>query len=637
MKKKYIIFLVILIIVVTISGLTVLKEKTDKSNPQNLENNKVQAVENSLKSHEKEIGSIENLIYESNYNNNYKYTQTFKGIEVFGGGIVATVKNNEASNIINYNYQIPENFNITLSNNKEDLLEIAKKQLSDTNATLKESKLIIYPINKNEFTLAYLFEFNVGSVIVSDTDKKVLATSTIINGNDILNKSIKQQIDENYNEVIKNIEKEIEPFKQSDGSYSLVDNERNIEFYRIKDDYKTIPDYEFLEKDTQYYERITWNNKSEAISDDIYYAIKAMQQLQKVHDFYNKEFSHMSIKENEDYTLRVFTNTSIISDKIFTNNAALFFFNENDIRIYYGSTNEHNEDLETAAHEYTHGYFNRIVKRFSDTETNAINEAYSDIMGMIIEAYYENENKQIDGISGENASKNFRRDIQNSNLKLTDFNEKMESHEASMIVSKVAYLMFTNENLNMDINKLSQLWFNAIYKLPNHIVDFEDVERAILLQAVELGYSESEIREMTDIFVSLGYPDYFDECTGKKIINTRKIQNLEMKEAVQLLQNNFGDWRGIKVNFEYVTTVVDDNRNVYYVINAFAEENFMYSGGEWLAEITDGKYYAGTYYVRNYYVSDIVFAGQNPRDYGKYEYGDTIDGIFINRYYININ
>jgi len=143
MKKKYIIFLVILIIVVTISGLTVLKEKTDKSNPQNLENNKVQAVENSLKSHEKEIGSIENLIYESNYNNNYKYTQTFKGIEVFGGGIVATVKNNEASNIINYNYQIPENFNITPSNNKEDLLEIAKKQLSDTNATLKETKLII--------------------------------------------------------------------------------------------------------------------------------------------------------------------------------------------------------------------------------------------------------------------------------------------------------------------------------------------------------------------------------------------------------------------------------------------------------------------------------------------------------------
>ena len=254
-----------------------------------------------------------------------------------------------------------------------------------------------------------------------------------------------------------------------------------------------------------------------------------------------------------------------------------------------------------------------------------------------VEASYENENKQLDGISGENDGENFRRDIKNSNLKLTDFNEKMESHEASMIVSKVAYLMFTNENLNMDINKLSQLWFNAIYKLPNHIVDFEDVERAILLQAVELGYSESEVRQMADIFVSLGYPDYFDECTGKKIINTRKIQNLEMKEAVQLLQNNFGDWRGIKVNFEYVTTVVDDNRNVYYVINAFAEENFMYSGWEWLAEITDGKYYAGTYYVRNYYISDIVFAGQNPRDYGKYEYGDTIDGIFINRHYININ
>jgi len=359
-----------------------------------------------------------------------------------------------------------------------------------------------------------------------------------------------------------------------------------------------------------------------------------MQNLENVYDYYNKEFKFSSIKGNEEYKLKVFTNFSIVGNLDFTDNATLAYFNEDDIRIYLGSSSDKNDKLDVIAHEYTHGYFRTIVQPFDDKETDAVNEAYSDIMGMIIEAYYGD--LKLDGIHDKDGGSNCERIIKNSELKYTDFNEEMEEHEASMIISKVAYLMSANENLNLNINDLADLWFNALYKLPKHIVTFDDVERAVLLQAVELGYSETDIREMANIFVSLGYPDYYEECTKDKVFNTRKVEKLDVEQAVSLVKENFGDWKGIEVDYEYVATMMDEDKNIYYAINAYAHENYMYLGGEWLAEITDGRYYAGTYYVCDSYTRNIVHVGYNPRDYEKYTQGDTIV-YFLEDHHIKVD
>lgn len=650
--------LILILIIIAVTAGVILYNKDNNINvsendesiieEQEIENkNKdIEKVKNALNSYTEDIGNIEDLIFDSNYNNDYRFNQTYKGIKVYGGGIVATYKDEQIISLINYNYEIPEGFNVSPLNNKEDLVNIAIEHLGYENITPNKSELIIYPISLTDLALAYLYDFNGIKVIVSDSNKTVLGETTIYNGTTI-DKSITDVfpdiIQKNYDELVKNNEnitqEETKEFIQNDGTYLLNDEERNIEFHRIKNSYELISSDKFLEENTEYYTDIQWDSIQEANFDDNYYAIKAMKHLQKVYDYYKDRFQHISIKENAENKLKVYTNFSKVSVSFnrardFSDNACLVYFNEDDIRIYLGSTNSCSDNLEIMAHEYTHGYFNRVVNKMSDNETNSINEAYSDIMGMIIEAYYEN--RVLDGVHHEGGGEGYERNIKDSQLKYTDYNEETEYHESSMIVSKIAYLMSINESLDLDINELGNIWFKSMYKLPKHYVKFTDVEKAVLLQAKELGYTKEQIRTMADIFVSMGYPDCYEECFGG-ILNVRKIKFLDKDKAVALIKNNNGNtWRDVELEYEYVATVMDEKGNTYYAINRYAKENFMYYGGEWLEEITEGKFYAGTYYVSSTYMYNKVHVGYNARDYGEYKQGDTIS-FFIVSEYLNVN
>ena len=124
--------------------------------------------------------------------------------------------------------------------------------------------------------------------------------------------------------------------------------------------------------------------------------------------------------------------------------------------------------------------------------------------------------------------------------------------------------------------------------------------------------------------------------TSTESSNKESSGNIDKQRSLSLMQNYFGDWKNVKVDYEYVTTIKDRYDNTYHVINAYAHENFMYYGGEWLEEIADGRFYAGTYYVRTSYTYNNIYIGYNPRDYGKYFTTDTI-GYFMESHIIKDN
>lgn len=602
---------------------------------QEIENKNIEKVKGALGSYAEDIGNIENLIFDDNYNNDYRFNQTYKGIEVYGGGIVVTYKDNQIISLLNYNYEIPEDFNIAPLNNNDDLVSVALEYLEYENITPTECKLIIYPINLSNFTLAYLYDFNGTKIIVSDSDRAVIGATNSINIFDISNTRITEQIQYNYQDIEEG-KNEIEKYKQDDGTYWIKDNERNIELYRIKDEYDEIMSDKFLDNNTDYYTKFTLDELFGRNKLDYYTALNAMENLQKVYDFYKKEFNYNSIKGFEEYTLKVFTNTRKIEENDYSNNAFLRYVNKDNISIYFGASNYYNSKIEVVAHEYTHGYFNMIIDKINENETKAVNEAYADIMGLIIEAYYKDESK-IDGILCEEDGITERNNIKESKLKYSDYNSDVESHDASRIISKVAYLMSNDDSLNIDLKELANLWFNSLYKLPKHIVKFDDVEIAILLQAVEMEFSETDIRKIADIFVSMGYPDYFEECVGTEIVATRKIHSVDVEDAINLIKNNFGtEWKNIGLDYEYVKVVKGWDDNLYYAINRYAQENFMYAGGEWLEEVSKGRYYAGTYYVRNYSILNNVYTGYNLRDNNKVAEQDKIDYYMLNNF-IKVN
>lgn len=647
-RKSLIIVILCVVILFIIAGIIFLCLSDKTYNTSNVNNNLNQEMEltnNSnaeidesfvkklLSSYKDDIGNLENLFFESNYNNDYRFIQKYKELQVYGGGIIATVKDNEIFSIINYTFEIPEDFNINPINNKDDLLDVAKDYLNNNEVVPKNTSLIIYPLTNTKFTLAYLYEFNGEEIIVNDKDKAILVASDIFSETSI-NTSV-SNIDKEKFEEYKDDKKEAMELAQkyltSDNEYVLEDKERNIKFYRIKDKYDEFKNSDQLKNKTNYYDTIIWKKDIDKY-DEEYLAIKTMSHLQNIYDYYKKEFGFVSLKQNEPYNLRIFTNFTMVQTGFakyddYRDNAVLVYFDRDDMRIYLGSYNYCNDDLEVLAHEYTHGYFRSITNSYNSLpQSKAINEAYSDIMGMIIEAYYGDG--KIDGIFGKREP----RVIKDSNLKYTNYSENTEYHENSMIVSKVAYLMSINDKLNMSINDLAKLWFNSIYKLPQYEMNFDNVEKAILIEARELGYSVDEIREIANIFVSLEYPDYFEECYQKKMVKYYMKENsgiLEIGEAENILYRELGEWRGIKCNFEYVQTLSDENGNLYYIFDRYAEENFINYGGEGLTEEQSKGFYAGSYYVSNAYYKNRTYVG-----WARFREDDKLS-VFIDYYYFN--
>lgn len=620
---------------------------TNNTQKQEISNNSNKILE----FYKNNIETDEELIYDCQQNDNYIFKQHNNNIEVYGGGINGKVNKDDSINIIDYTYKIPDDFNYTPTNTTTELIEIAIKQLGDENIQEKDGKLIIYPVTKNDLELAYIFNTDNGTIIIQDSNKKVLGKTEVLNtnqgNNEINNKSVSNMMEEKLKEdgVSINTE-ELKQYPKKDEKILLYDKKRNIQIYKIKNEYEKVESSEFLRNDTNYYEDITVADENEVNKTEYYSEIKTLQNIGKIYDYYKNNFSIYSINESNDYKLNIFTNLSYLGStdengkKIyndFRNNAALFYFNDNDIRIYLGAENKDYNNIEVLAHEYTHGYFNKIVGFAVDNKSKSVNEAYSDIMGMIIEAYYGN--KTLDGIYDNLKNiEGFTRNIKDSSLKYNDFNYDADYHEMSVIVSKVAYLMTTNEKVKMNIEQLSKLWLNSISQLPKYIVNYDDVERAILLTAKEQGYSEEMLKEISNIFISCGYPDIYAECNNNEIFNTRKIvySNLSVDKALELLQNNYSSWNNFKISYDYSCTVKDKKDNTYYAINSYSPENFINKGGEYLEKADNGKYYSGTYYVRTSYTDGKVFVGKNERDYKKYSEGDIVE-YFLSSEMLELN
>ena len=466
------------------------------------EENKEEDIKVLLKDYEQELGSIDNYKFDVRYDNSYQLTQHFKGVRVYGASIIAIKDKEEVTKILDYRYQIPDDFDIKPKNKKEDLLKIALKQVGN-DAKLINAELIIYPISEKEFTLAYLFEFTNGTIIISDKDQSIISSPSIFDTSSLYKTPLEEE--------------DIARFQIKMSKYQLYDKIRNIEVYTIKDSYEYIPSMTFLKNSEKYYEEVIWHNLEEANKED-YYAIKTMQNVAKVYDYYKENFDFRSIKMDEDYKLKVYVNLDKILDEDnkniyypYANNAALAYFNEDDIRIYFGKDNIFNEDIEVVSHEYTHGLFRQIIEPDGSMYNSAINEGYADAMGLIIGAYYQDG--YLDGTIAD-------RNIKDSTFKLSDYTLDTEEHDASFLISRVAYLMSIEEDLEMDLYDLGNLWFKSLYHLPKNIVNYSDVELAVLTEALILGYSRDEVKLMARIFESVGYPNLYDVVV-KDIVSIR--------------------------------------------------------------------------------------------------------------------
>lgn len=446
------------------------------------------------------INSIKEDLKEDTINQNsailntYKLNQTFNGIDVYNAGmIVYTDKDGNAAGVIN-KYKPISDFNTTPKHKGEELEQKATESLEDeyNNLNIIDNSLVIYPLENGNYTLAYLYQIDIGlstaTVIVNDETTEILETK--IPTNEIVSDSLSEfKVDEISKQLATEKEYNINT------SYALIDKDRKIILSKINS----------MDEPFELYD---WNSNEEAKNTDNQLGITTMNTVQQCYDYYKEKFEYISFDNGKkDVTIQVATGLPTFKGKKATDQA----YCSAGEYIFLGSDNIYNDDVEVVGHEFTHGIFYHIVGDVNESnyEGWAINEAYADMMGMCIEAYY-NQSTEIDGYINESKEKSgVKRNIKKTSNKYKE-NKKdrgltKEEHTDSTIISRAAYKMAEN----LTLQEFETLWFNSMYLLPKE-PNFYDCRYAVEQTAKLMNLSEEKQKMIAEAFNEVGITRYYN-------------------------------------------------------------------------------------------------------------------------------
>lgn len=474
--------------------------------------------------------------------NTYRLKQVYQGLEVYNSGVLVYAdKEGNAKGVINKYYSISD-FDITPKHTADELQAKAIEALEYEDTQPLNSQLIIFPLETGTITLAYKYEIDIGiataNVIISDETSEVLDKQVPIYF------VVSDDLHEFYN----------------GSQYIMQDNERNIQIYLANNTEMS----KFVTKKFTLY---SWDTLEEALSEENSPVIQAMNTAQKCYDYYKNQFNYLSFNQTGDMKLKIVLGMQT-SNRMYRADNACY---ANQQFIVLGNENLFNDQIEVFGHEYTHGIFDHLVN-ISDNniEGQALNEAYADIMGMCLEAHYENK-ERIDGVLCEEIPNQTRNIKESSNRYLenkSDYGLTKSEHQDSTIISRAAYLM--SEYLTRE--EFEDVWFTSISLLFNN-PDFYDCRYAVVEAAKGLNLSEEKIERINEAFNKVGITKYYMANyilieESRKLDFGKRVEE-ELQKAKEM-QNN------IKKEGEEITQKVNDikqeSKEAIQRINNFKEK-----------------------------------------------------------------
>ena len=301
-------------------------------------------------------------------------------------------------------------------------------------------------------------------------------------------------------------------------TYTMLDEERGINGmklsgYYIWDELKT---YEDL---NQFVNRLTWD-ESEAPDKS---AVDAMAYLEYSYDYFNDMFGYTPGGMYERRPILFFTH--VLSNP-FDNSAIpkwrsasyipydlydMFVFGEN---FPYESYVKY---IDAVAHEYTHGVINSTAGLNGELQPSAINEAYADIFGILIEASFNGSEADwiVDCADRDIASP------QKPYIKTYDqYTEELDEHYAGTLISHTASLINrgldapdgsynAGESAIGDPTVLANLWYRSLLMLQSNAGFTEcrsAVEEAARQMYGEGRISENQLKGVSQAFDETGIP-----------------------------------------------------------------------------------------------------------------------------------
>lgn len=451
----------------------------------------------------------------------YRMEQLYNGIKVYGHELVMSV--NEYGEVLSITGDyVPIKKLSNYSTLKEnEISDIVKEHAKENTTILSRERIII--LDGNDGLVAYLvyayndsciFEYVVnassGEIINVDSDI-VYNINYKYSGSGLkTNESINL---EEYQDVL------LDKVR-----YKFIDNSRNIE---IIDGSKLNTLYSNNSQpiigDMQSGE-ISINNDEKLTTS----SVNAMNVLSQVYDYYYNFLGRKSYDGNGS-KISLFVHANSNSDTVEAH------YNRLTNQIFLGLYNEESlSDIKSlVAHEFTHAVISNssklgenldnIYNNVSENQSGALNEAYSDILGLIIESksFVLGQDSVIENYIGRDLSNPSKYDkpskVNGDNyypslngksvLKYLEDNN-MESlyefdnggvHINSTVVGHAAYLGFKN-NAYDSREEMARVWYNSLLML-TPTSDYEDCALAVIKTAENLGLSEKSIEIIKNAFI----------------------------------------------------------------------------------------------------------------------------------------
>lgn len=468
--------------------------------------------------------SNENITY-------YKFNQVYKGLPVFYQNIVVSV--DKEGNILSYGgYLVPS---ITVDTNpkkeKIDIEEIVKKYLGE-NSTIMSNELGIWGNIKDSQLVYHVVGYSntlAKDLMVSASTGEILSSSDIFYTAETYSYTGLGMDNKTYTI---NLEEYFDLLGGAKNRYNFYDLERKISI----DDFRllgpvvsvllsAVPGTTPIVVDIENGKiDMTWENETFIQS-----AITTMAHFETIYDYYKNILDRNSYDNKGS---KIIVNLGVDA-KTFTkkdlNNAMWFDLTK---QMYIGNYKgkSYSASLDVLAHEFTHGVvfsvsnFAGIPKEGNENkafETGALNEAYSDIIGSLIEGknwtiaenneilrdlsnpkkykqptakgeeYYYPDGFLKNGMTLQELLKS--KGIE----KVMDY-DKGGVHDNSTVIGYAAYLMYESGAFK-NREEMSKIWYNSLFLLSSYS-DFEDCALAIIKTAKNFNLSEDSIRKITKAF-----------------------------------------------------------------------------------------------------------------------------------------
>lgn len=405
----------------------------------------------------------------------YRFKQYYEDILVYNKEVLFEVNNNKAENLV-YNSLTLTDFETEFKNTKEDLIKALEEKIGSLEVIKEEE--IIYVLN--DPVMAYLFIIN-----QAGEEKSYIVTD---------NKDI---IDENYQyyEATYDLNKMDEvKVDLKDGVLELANN--NIGIYESEEVTKG------EEKVFGYfYNKVANLKKGTNLSA---HEKAALLYVNDIYNYYKNKLGYESFDGRGEVPIRLFIDIENMYDdqnqtvkKKYDNAGygSTVNYSYEGIIINACKNCESIYNHKVLGHEFTHGVINHIVGS-GDLESDSVNEAYADIMGLLIDWEYTNTKSY--NISDRNIDK-----IKSPYLTKYEANKlnQNDPHKNGTILTNIFYKI--SKDVITDTNVLSNLFFKSLYLLPSE-GGFIEATNAIILTAEQLNkagtISDEQLNDIKKIF-----------------------------------------------------------------------------------------------------------------------------------------